>query len=92
MNTIKLTDEQLEEVQRAVMRSIIRDLDHARDEIEHLETIAPWPASSYPSDARCAVSLLRESLDILDTIGWPRDETRAEWEARMQKTAAAAES
>ena len=89
MNTVKLTDKQLEETQRAILRSIIRDLEPVRDELDRLETVAPWPAGSMSSDAQHAVALLRESLDLLDAFGWPRDESRAEWEARMQKTAAA---
>ena len=92
MNTIKLTDKQLEEVQRAMLRSTIRDIEHVGDEMRRLEEVAPWPANLRSSDTRCAVSLLRESLDILDAIGWPRDETRGEWEARMAAATKAAET
>ena len=86
MTTVELTDEQLEEVRRAILRSTIRDLEHVGDALRELEVIA-WPAGSRSSDAQNAVSLLRESLGILDAIGWPRDESREDWEARMNEAA-----
>jgi hypothetical protein len=76
MTTIHLTDEQLELVRRAIMDQVVSDM------------LSPWPVRTLSSDAQTAVSVARESLGILDAIGWPRDESRAEWDARMHSAAA----
>ncbi len=85
--TVTLTAEQAELIRRAMLNAAAVDLQHAITEIEHLATVAPWPpVGARSSDAQNAVAIAREGLDILDVIGWPRDETREEWEAHMSAT------
>ncbi len=88
MNTVKLTDEQLDDVRRGIMQQAVADMEAAASEMHTLAEVAPWPDGSRSSDVQSAVRCVRESLELLDALGWPRDETRAEWEARMHATTA----
>lgn len=81
--TVTLTHEQAELIRRAMMNAAATDLKHAIRELENLATVAPWPVGALSSDVQNAVAIAREGLDIIDAIGWPRDETREE----MQTTA-----
>lgn len=76
LTTVDLTADQLEEVRRAMLRSTIRDLEHVANDLRELEAVSPWPAGCKSSDAQTGVKLLRESLRILDAIGWPSDDPR----------------
>lgn len=83
-HTITLDDDQLEEVRRAMMRHAISDMQRAALELDTLASTSPWPLDgTVSSDTQVSVQMARESLDILDALGWPEDETREEWEARM---------
>jgi len=89
MTTIHLTDEQLELVRRAIMDQVVSDMQAAGRAVAQLAVLSPWPVRTLSSDAQTAVSVARESLGILDALGWPRDESRAEWEGRMHAAAGA---
>lgn len=88
MTTIDLSDKQLEDVRRAMLNSTVRDLEWVAKDLDRLATHAPWPVDSASSDAQNAVKMARESLDLLDALGWPRDEPRFESERKAQSPAA----
>jgi hypothetical protein len=87
MTTIDLTDKQLEETRRAIIKSAVADMEGAAEQMAQLAAVAPWPNGTESSDAQNAVANVRESLDILDALGWPRDETREEFAARKKAKA-----
>lgn len=76
LNVVKLTPEQLEQVRRSQMEVAVRDLEHAAEQLGHLAEVGPWPAKgTLSSDVQTTITSVRESLDALDALGWPRDET-----------------
>lgn len=83
MSTVKLTDEQIELTRRSMMKTAVLDMRHAANEMESAAD-TPWrgstPAATAAradelSDARSGVAMVRESLSVLDALGWPCDET-----------------
>lgn len=69
--TITLADSELELVRREMLKSAARDLEAAAAQLQDLAIVSPWPAGCRSDDAQGAVSLARESLDLLDHLGWP---------------------
>ncbi len=75
--TISLDDAQLDATRRAMLEQAATDLTHAAEALGQLAIIAPWPAGVNSSDAQTTVSIVQESLSILEALGWPDDETHA---------------
>ena len=74
--TITLDDEQRDVTRRAILAQAATDLKNAAQALGHLAEVAPWPAGVCSSDAQSAVSMVRESLGVLDALGWPEDEAQ----------------
>jgi hypothetical protein len=77
MSTIVIDAKHLETVQRTVMDEVVRDLERAAETIRSIteRPLRNWPLKGLKSsDARTAVTLLRETLDALDALGWPLDD------------------
>jgi len=72
---IRLDDRQLETTRRAMLLQAATDLTHAAEALGQLAIIVPWPVGVNSSDAQGAVSIVQESLAILEALGWPEDET-----------------
>ena len=82
--TLTFSAGELELLRREMMEQAAKDLRCAADEIERLATVAPWPAGTHSSDCQNGAKMARESLDLVDKLGWPEDEAADEPSAREE--------
>ena len=75
MTTVELTDEQLENVRREMMKSAAKSLSIAADELTDLADIGPWGANTRTrtADVLGAVHIARVDLESLAALGWPEN-------------------
>ena len=74
--TITLDEKQLELVQREMLKCAAQDLRNASKDLDRLANVSPWPVV-LADDVRNAITVSRESLDVLDQIGWPAYDAEA---------------
>lgn len=73
MATINLTDAQHELAQRELLKVASEDMHRAAEALHELQETGVWPAYSEADIAKTAVRLVRETLELLDALGWPAD-------------------
>lgn len=59
---------------RDAMQTLARDLRAFADQLVRLAEVAPWPAGVLHDDIHNIRAIAVESLDLLDTLGWPKNE------------------
>lgn len=70
--TVTLGDVQIELVRREMLQTVARDLRWTADALDDLGIVAPWEGLGVKiDDTRGSVRMARESLDLLDAVGWP---------------------
>lgn len=70
---ISLTDEQLENVRREMMKAASTSLTIAAEALHGLAEVGPWDdaSRSRTTDVLGAVEIARVDLASLDALGWP---------------------
>ena len=76
MTTIDLTDEQLENVRREMMKSAAESLTIAAKALSGLAEIGPWgtDTENRTSDVIGALNTARVDLASIEALGWPEND------------------
>lgn len=69
--TVTLTDAQLENVRRELMKSAASSLRTAADNLSRLADVAPWPEENLTTDVIGSVRIAECDLASIDALGWP---------------------
>lgn len=74
MNTVTMTDAQLENVRREMMKAAAESLRIAANGLQELSDMAPWPEETRTADVIGAVRIASGDLDSLEALGWPQND------------------
>ena len=76
MTTVDLTDEQLENVRREMMKAAAESLTIAANALSSLAEIGPWGSdtSTLTSTAIGSLDIARVDLESIEALGWPEND------------------